>query len=117
MSDQSSDEAHDPPPTAVADGVDVQSDQGTNGGSSESNISTSSAQTGIEQSMLDVIKQLRELNSNILKLNSKIDRLQYLVIGSYVRMKMKKIILHLFHRIDNGHNYSYVSVKEITDFI
>jgi hypothetical protein len=33
MSDQSSDEAHDPPPTAVANGVDVPSDEGTNGGS------------------------------------------------------------------------------------
>ncbi len=61
----------------VVDGVDLPSDEGTNGGGSESNISTQPAQAGIEQSMLDVIKQLRELNSNILKLNSKIDRLQY----------------------------------------
>ncbi len=97
MSDQSSNEAHAPPPTAVADGLDVPSDQGTNGDSTESNISTPSAQSGIEQSMLDVLKQLQELNSNILKLSSKIDRLQYLVIGSYVSMKMKKIILYLFH--------------------
>jgi hypothetical protein len=93
MADQSSDEAHAPPPTAVADGLDVPSDQGTNGDSTESKKSTSSVQSRIKQSMLDIIKQLREINCNMSKLNSNVDRLQYLVIGSCIMGTITAILV------------------------
>jgi hypothetical protein len=79
------------PPPAVADGNNVGNDEGTTGGSNDSDlsVSTSSGRIGIEQSMLDVIKQLRQLNGSMLKLNDKMERLEYFMIGGLVCMKIK----------------------------
>jgi hypothetical protein len=90
MSDQPIDEAHDPPSTDVVNRAAVRSDEGTHGDSTDSNTSTPPVQAGIEELMLDVIKQLRVLNANVLKPNNKIDRLQYLMIEGIVSIKINK---------------------------
>jgi hypothetical protein len=55
---------HNPPALEDANGSDVPSDNSAiHGDNSEPNVATPSSQPGVEQSILDVVKQLRELNT------------------------------------------------------